>query len=34
MLSALTTAALIAIATWEWFSLNGGYQRWLLGRKV
>jgi hypothetical protein len=24
----LATAALIAAAVWEWFSLNGDWQRW------
>jgi low temperature requirement protein LtrA len=33
-LSILTTLALIATATWEWFSLNGGWRRWLLGQSA
>ena len=28
-----TTGILILTATWEWFSLHGGWRRWLLGEK-
>lgn len=33
-LSVLTSVALVATATWEWFSLNGGWRRWLLGQSA
>lgn len=32
LLGGLASACLIVTATWEWFSLNGGWQRWLAGR--
>lgn len=31
-LGMLASAALVFTATWEWFSLNGGWRRWLLGQ--
>jgi low temperature requirement protein LtrA len=33
VLGAASVALLITVALWEWFSLHGGYQRWLLGRR-